>query len=287
MNYIYDNNKITFKQTDFNIKQILECGQSFRFIEIDEFTFKIIAHNKSIIIHAKDNNVTISNSSEQDFLQIWQNYFDLNTDYSSIKSALIQNDNVMKTCIPFGDGIRILRQDPFEIIITFIISQNNRIPMIKKVIENLSTNYGSKINDQDFAFPTFDQLKNITIEELNDCKTGFRSKYIRDFLDKIDSNEINLDQLQTLDYTDLKKELMKIKGVGTKVSDCIILFGFSITNAFPVDVWIKRVVEHFYFDGKDTKIDEIENFGKTNFGNYGGFAQQYLFYYARELQIGK
>ncbi len=287
MDYLSNNNKITFTQTDFNIKQILECGQSFRFNEIDENTFKIIAHNKSIIVHSKDNNVEIIGSSADDFENIWTNYFDLNTDYTKIKSTLLNNDPVMNTCIPFGDGIRILRQDPFEIIITFIISQNNRIPMIKKVIENLSTNYGTPINNTDYAFPTFQQLKNITVEELNDCKTGFRSKYIRDFLDKLETNEINLDHLKTLDYQALKKELMKIKGVGTKVSDCIILFGFSITNAFPVDVWIKRVVEHFYFKGKDTKIEEIELFGKTNFGNYGGFAQQYLFYYARELQIGK
>ncbi len=287
MDYSFNNNKITFSQTDFNIKQILECGQSFRFNELEENTFKIIAHNRSIVVHSKDNTVEITGTTEEDFNNIWYNYFDLSTNYTDIKSKLLSNDTVMKTCIPFGDGIRILRQDPFEIIITFIISQNNRIPMIKKVIENLSSRYGTPINETDFSFPTFDQLKNISIEELNDCKTGFRSKYIRDFLDKLSTNELDLNYLKTLEYQSLKKELMKIKGVGTKVSDCIILFGFSITNAFPVDVWIKRVVEYFYFNGIDTKIEEIENFGKTNFGDYGGFAQQYLFYYARELQIGK
>ncbi len=287
MDYTFKNNTITLNQTDFNIKQILECGQSFRFTELDENTFEIIAFNKLITVYSKDNIVKFIGTNETDFLDIWVNYFDLKTDYTLIKKTLLNDDEIMNTCIPFGDGIRILRQDPFEIIITFIISQNNRIPMIKKVIENLSMGYGTKIDDTNYAFPTFEQLKNITIEELNDCKTGFRSKYIRDFLDKIESNEINIDTLKTLEYQELKKELMKIKGVGTKVSDCIVLFGFSITNAFPVDVWIKRVVEYFYFDNNDIKIEDIEAFGKSKFGNYGGYAQQYLFYYAREQQIGK
>ncbi len=287
MNYTFKDNTITLSQKDFNIKQTLECGQSFRFTEIDESTFKIIAFGKVITVFSKNNIVKIYNTTENDFKTIWINYFDLNTDYTLIKNSLLQNDNVMSTCIPFGDGIRILKQDPFEIIITFIISQNNRIPMIKKVIENLSMGYGTKLDDNNFAFPTFEQLKNISIEELNECKTGFRSKYIRDFLDKLENKDIDINALKKLDYVSLKKELMKIKGVGTKVSDCIILFGFSVTNAFPVDVWIKRVVEYFYFDNNDTKIEEIENFGKTKFGNYGGYAQQYLFYYAREQQIGK
>ncbi len=287
MNYVYENNKIIIKQTDFNIKQILECGQSFRFVNIEENTFKIVAFNKVIYVSSTEDTVTIENTTEEDFLNIWVNYFDLNTNYSEIKKTLSKNDDVMKTCIEFGQGIRILRQDPFEIIITFIISQNNRIPMIKKVIENLSTTYGTKIDEDNYAFPTFEQLKNVTIEDLNDLKTGFRSKYIRDFLDKIEDKTINLESLKPLEYTELKKELMKIKGVGSKVSDCIILFGFSKTNAFPVDVWIKRVMEYFYFDKSDTKIDVIEKFGQDTFSNYGGYAQQYLFYYARELQIGK
>lgn len=287
MDYLIKNNKIIINQMDFNIKQTLECGQSFRFAEIDEHTFKIIAHNKALTITSNNNTIEFINTTEDDFLNIWTNYFDLQTDYSIIKNTLSSNDDVMKKCISFGDGIRILRQDPFEIIITFIISQNNRIPMIKKVIENLSTNYGSKINDIDYAFPTYEQLKNITIEQLNELKTGFRSKYIRDFLDKIEDNTIDIQYLYTLEYDELKKELMKIKGVGSKVSDCIILFGFSITNAFPVDVWIKRVVEYFYFDNQDTKKELIETFGKSKFNKLGGYAQQYLFYYARELQIGK
>ncbi len=287
MNYKVDNNKIILTQKDFDIKQILECGQSFRFTEISNNSFRIIAKNKVIIVTSINDTITIENCTEEDFLNIWVDYFDLKTDYTIIKNTLANSDDVMKTCINFGQGIRILRQDPFEIIITFIISQNNRIPMIKKVIENISMAYGTKLNDTDYAFPTFEQLKKISIDELNEMKTGFRSKYIRDFLDKLEDKTINLDELYQMDYSSLKKELMKVKGIGSKVSDCIILFGYSKTNAFPVDVWIKRVIEHFYFDSKDVQIQEIENFGKDKFGEYGGFAQQYLFYYARELQVGK
>lgn len=288
MDYIINDNKIIINnQKDFSIKQILECGQSFRFTEIDENTFSIVAHGKAIEVSSDDDTVVMKNVTEDDFLNIWCNYFDLETDYQKIKKCISKDDDVMKECIKYGSGIRILRQDPFEIIITFIISQNNRIPMIKKVVENISYKYGDKIDEENYAFPTFNQLKNATVEELNDLKCGFRSKYIRDFLDKLEDGTLDIENLKTLDYAELKTELMKVKGIGSKVSDCVILFGFSRTNAFPVDVWIKRVVEHFYFNGADTKISDIEKFGQTKFSIYGGYAQQYLFYYAREEQLGK
>lgn len=288
LNYKVFNNGITiYNQKDFDIKQILECGQSFRFKQLDENKFSIVAHNRVIEVTTNGETIEIVGTNEADFFNIWLNYFDLNTDYQSIKNIISKDDVVMQNCIKYGSGIRILRQDPFEIIITFIISQNNRITMIKTVIENISRAYGTKIDEENYAFPTFEQLKDISIEDLNSLKTGFRSKYIRDFLDKLSDNTINIENLKSLDNVSLKSELMKVKGIGSKVSDCICLFGFSRTSAFPVDVWIKRVVEYFYFDKKDIPIKEIEKFGIDNFGEYGGYAQQYLFYYAREEQIGK
>lgn len=288
MDYLVNNNNIIIKnQTDFDIKQILKCGQSFRFKEISENKFEIIAFGKVITVSSLNETVEIEGTTEDDFLNIWVDYFDLKTDYSQIKSVLSKNDDIMKKCVKYGNGIRILRQDPFEIIITFIISQNNRIPMIKKVVENIAEKYGKKIDDKHFAFPTFDELKNATTYDLNELKTGFRSKYIRDFLDKLENGTLNLEELKFLDENALKNELLKVKGIGNKVADCILLFGYGKTNAFPVDVWIKRVVEYFYFENMDTKKEIIEKFGRDNFGEYGGYAQQYLFYYAREEQIGK
>ncbi len=294
MEYYEEKDKIVLKnQKEFNIKQILECGQSFRFGEISENTFYIIAHKRIINVCVKEDTIEFFPCNKKDFEEIWVNYFDLNRDYGKIKSIITKNDLVMTNCSKYGSGIRILNQDKWEILITFIISQNNRIPMIKKVIKNISEKYGEYIgknpvdgNDV-FSFPTCEQLKNVTVDELLEQKCGFRSKYIVDAIEKVYNKTIDLEELKNLSTDEVKKALLSIKGVGPKVSDCVILFGFGRWEAFPVDVWIKRVVEYYYFDQKNMPIDTIEKFGKEKFGEYSGIAQQYLFYNAREEQIGK
>jgi N-glycosylase/DNA lyase len=266
---------------DFDIEQILECGQCFRFFKLDEKKYKIIARDREITVSQTKDRIIIEKSNASDFTNIWFDYFDMGRDYGAIKRSL-SRDKILRAAINYAPGIRILRQEKFECLISFIISQNKRIPMIKKTVENLCRAAGEKIGEHN-AFPTPEKLKDATVAELAACKTGFRAPYIIDAVDKIYNKKINL--ADSLSDGELKTELLKIKGVGEKVSDCVMLFAFGRYERFPIDVWIKRVMEHFYFNGKETPVKEIQKFALT-FGRYGGFAQQYLFNFARSEKIG-
>ncbi len=285
MEYKQKDDKIIMTDFDsFNIKEILECGQCFRFTKLDENEYIIIAKNRVLNIKQNKDEVYFYPCDKKDFEQIWINYFDLNRDYAKIKE-LLSNDKILKKAIDYAGGIRILNQQPWECLISFIISQNNRIPMIKQVIKNISEKYGEKSGDYYF-FPDKHSLANADILALTECKTGFRAKYIIDAAQKINSNLINLESLRLLSSDEARQKLILIKGVGPKVADCTLLFSLGKTDVFPTDVWVKRVMEHFYFNGSDTPIKEIHNFAKNTWSNLSGFAQQYLFYYARSLKIG-
>lgn len=268
----------------FNIEEILECGQCFRFERIDKMKYKIIAFGKRLFIEQNDTEVIFYPCTEEEFENVWMNYFDLNTDYNSIK-AIISSDDTVKKAIKFAPGIRLLNQEPWECLISFIISQNNRIPQIKKVIANISKKYGTEIGDGDYAFPTIEQLKNATMEELSDCRTGFRNKYIIDTVGKISKKIIELDKFGECDTAECRKRLMQCKGVGQKVADCVLLFSLKRREVFPTDVWVKRVMSHFYFDENEASIKDIHAKSDEIWGDAAGYAQQYLFYYARTLNI--
>lgn len=286
MKYVQDGDKVILKEFDsFDIEQILECGQCFRFEKISEKQYVIIAKGKVLNILQKGDIVEFYPLTVKEFEDIWIDYFDLNNDYSKIKDKLSKDDEVLKKAIEFAPGIRILNQQPWECLISFIISQNNRIPMIKKVIKNISQKYGEQC-ENNYFFPTLEQLSKATDDELKECKTGFRSKYILDAIDKVENKSVNLDQFDSLTTEKAKETLISIKGVGTKVADCVLLFSLKRKEVFPTDVWIKRVMEHFYFDDEETSIKKIHEYAKEHFGEYAGYAQQYLFYYARELKIG-
>ncbi|MCD8239572.1 MAG: hypothetical protein LUC92_09595 [Clostridiales bacterium] len=285
MNYFEKNSAVVLKERDsFDIEMILECGQCFRFKKTGEKEYRIIAEGKILNIKQTDDEVIFYPCTVKEFETIWINYFDLSTDYSAIKKAL-STDPVLKEACKFGWGIRILRQEPTECLISFIISQNNRIPMIKKVIENICEKWGEDLGGE-YAFPDVSAMQDANQEELMACKTGFRHKYIRDCLDKLLDGSLDLEGLKEADTKTIKTELMKVKGVGEKVADCVLFFAFSRCEVFPTDVWIKRVMEHFYFEGKETPIKEIHAFAENKWGSLAGYAQQYLFYYARTRKIG-
>ncbi len=286
MNYKVDGeNIILTAMNSFKISEILECGQCFRFTKVKEDEYKIIAKGKVLTIKQKGKEITFTPCTKDEFEKIWIDYFDLSLDYDVIKDQF-RNDLILKEAIKFGEGIRILNQDEFECLISFIISQNNRIPMIKKVINNISEKYGTKVGN-DYLFPTVEQLSKATLIELRQCKTGFRDKYIVDAIEKITTNKLDIYAINNLSTDKLKKELMTIKGVGEKVSDCVLLFAFNRKERFPVDVWVKRVMENLYFNNEDTDKAVIERYAKNNFGNYAGIAQQYLFNYAFHKKVGK
>lgn len=290
MEYIAKDNKIIFRNHSFNPKHIFECGQAFRWERNDDGSYTNVAFGRVINVSKEDDIITLDNVTEEDFNNIWIDYFDLNRDYDAIKEKL-SNNETMKEAMDFGYGIRILNQDHFETIISFIISANNQIPRIKKSIDIISREYGDEIGEYRgktyYSFPTFEALSKASVEDMREiCRVGFRDKRIIDTSQMICSGEFNLEESKNYDSSKLYDELIKFPGVGPKVASCIMLFAYGKGETFPVDVWIKRVMESLYI-GHETSKKNIGILAKDIFGEYGGFAQQYLFYYGRENKIGK
>ncbi|MCC8160666.1 MAG: 8-oxoguanine DNA glycosylase [Oscillospiraceae bacterium] len=272
---------------DFNIRHIFDCGQCFRFNRIDDNTYFGIAKGKALKISQSGDEVTFFNTSEKDFAETWYDYFDLGRDYGSIK-AVLSRDSVMKEAISYGGGIRILNQDLWESVISFIISASNNIPRIKGIIELFCNAYGDKIEymgNTYYSFPDISKTASLTKDDLAVIRAGYRDKYIMDAALKFKSGDLSEEYIKSLSTPDAKNALMSIKGVGNKVSDCILLFGLGRADSFPIDVWIKRIMEYCYFDGEQS-IETISRFAEKHFADMGGYAQQYLFFYARENKIG-
>ncbi len=289
---IYENKNTVILEgvSDFHPKHIFECGQCFRWKAQDDGSYTGVAKGRVINVSREGDKVYFKNTNLEDFNKIWKEYFDLDKDYTQIKNELSKIDKYLEKATEFGWGIRLLKQDPWEMIISFIISSNNRIPMIQKAIANLSREYGTYIGEYDgvdyYDFPTPQQLNKASIEEIRACSTGFRDKYIKSTTESVINNNDNVYEYFKLDTEDCRKELMKFNGIGPKVCDCIALFGMQKYDTFPVDVWVKRVMQEFYVED-DMSLPKIREYAIDKFGKLSGFAQQYLFYYARELGIGR
>ncbi len=262
----------------FDLDMIFDCGQCFRFERTEnEGEYEGVAKGRYIRLLQSEKEITIYGSDEQDFNEIWKHYLALDCDYEQIRSDIADrfgDDPTIRSAMEAGLGIRILCQDPWETVCSFIISQNNNIPRIKKIISALCASYGEKILAADriyYSFPTAKALYDAGEEAIFALKTGFRAKYIYDAAKRVVRGELDLDGLLSCNTEELLCELMKVKGIGLKVASCAALFGFSRTDAFPVDVWVKRVIEKYYGDGLDI----------SSLGQYAGIAQQYLFYYER------
>lgn len=269
---------------DFNLKETFECGQCFRWNEEEDGSYTGVAYDRVVNVKLEGNTLIIDNTDLNDFYDIWFDYFDLGRDYRQIKESL-SKDPVLKEAIQYGQGIRILRQDTWETLISFIVSQNNRIPQIKKVIENLASSFGNPIEYKGkvyYTFPKAEELVMFDVETIAQTKCGFRAKYILDAASKVFSGEIDLLKLFEYSTNEIRDILMSINGVGPKVADCVILYSIGRYDTFPTDVWIKRIVEYLYLKREGTPL-EIQLFAIDKFGDLSGFAQQYLFYYGREM----
>lgn len=277
---------------NFEPKHTFECGQCFRWNKTEKGSYIGVAYNKVIEVEKKRDNVLIYNASIQEYYDIWEQYFDFQRDYSQLKND-ISTDEIMKKSVEFGSGMRLLKQEPTELIISFIISANNMIPRIKKSIEKICNRWGKSITYEGkdyYTFPTLEELGTASVEELEECGIGFRAKYIHDTVEKLlegkkDTNSsYNIKNIIELDDDECHKALQNLSGVGPKVADCIMLFSMEKYSAFPVDVWVKRAMHKFYL-APDVSLKRIRDFGRERFGKLSGFAQQYLFYYARENHI--
>lgn len=283
--YAKDNNVIIEEVQDFVLSQILECGQCFHFDRTDNEEYDILAFDRALHIKQIDNRLILYTTKLEDYENIWRVYFDMENDYGSIKKKIAEADSLLLPAINNRQGIRILHQDFFETLISFIISQNKQIPQIKQCVKNISHKYGKEIigyNGETFySFPDVETLNSVSEEELRECKVGFRAPYIKSACKAVYDGNVTKEKLDRLSIRDARELLMTIKGVGEKVANCVLLFGLGRREAFPVDVWMKRIMEQMYFDGKDTKKCDIETFANEKFGAFSGYAQQYLFDYAR------
>ncbi len=260
----------------FSLDETFLCGQCFRWEKDSDGTFYGVVANHAVKMYYYDPKTIYVESSNPD-LVYWSHYLNFSNDYNVIEEKLWQ-DEKLRPCIEKGRGIRILRQDLWETIVSFIISANNNIPRIKKIISALCEAYGEKIEFDGkvfYGFPTPEVLSVLTPEDLAPIRAGFRDKYIIDAAQKVVSGEINLEELPKMSNSDAKTTLMKINGVGSKVADCVLLFALGRYKTFPQDVWIKRILNNLY--GIEEK--DIPDFVEKAFGNFGGIAQQYLYYY--------
>lgn len=283
----------TYKIKDidsFDLKDIFECGQCFRWNEQEDGSYTGVVKNNVLNVKKENNQIIFQGKCEDNIQELVEDYFDLNRDYEEIKKDLSKIDENMKTSIEYGKGIRILNQDLWETIISFIISANNNIPRIKGIIERLSQKYGKEIifeGKKYYTFPTPEELKNVTVEEYRNIGLGFRDIRLYETTKMILEKEIDLKKLKENPNTkEVREELLKLSGVGPKVADCILLFSdLKRFEVFPIDVWVRRVMNDLYIKNEDeNKVSkkQIEKIAKEKFGDLAGLAQQYLFYWRRE-----
>lgn len=263
--------KIKIKNNNFDLKQTFLCGQCFRWKEDESGAFSAIVSGKSIKTVQNGDEITIESDHTREFLE---NYFDLATDYSEYINRF-SADPTLKAACDGSHGIRILRQEPFETLISFIISQNNNIPRIIGIIDRLCESFGEKRGDF-YSFPDAKTLSALSEADLAPLRAGFRCRYILDAAGKVNRGEVDLESIYNMDYESGKALLKTIVGVGDKVADCVLLFAYHKTEAFPMDVWIKRITAEYYSSGLPECM-----------GEYKGIAQQYLFEYFRKHAEGK
>ncbi|WP_310602915.1 DNA-3-methyladenine glycosylase family protein [Anaerosporobacter sp.] len=272
----------------FDLKQTLECGQCFRYECLDNNEYIIVAKGYMLHVKQEGDRLSFYNSTMEEVQSIWIPYFDLDRDYGEIKRRLNEKDNLIGEAIEQKSGVRILNQDFFEMLITFIISQNKQIPHIMQIVARISERYGEYIGEWNakkyYSFPTPEVLGQATEQDFLDMKAGFRAKYLVDACRRIINRELCEEELYQMDYEEALEKIQIINGVGEKVGNCVLLFGIGRREAFPIDVWMARIMERLYFN-KPAKKEEMQAFAKEHFGEYGGYAQQYLFYFARDNRV--
>ena len=258
-----------YQADGFSLKSTLECGQCFRWKKLADGSFFGVVGNHSLRIEQKEDTVIFYDTTEEEFQQLWRNYFDFDTDYHTIYQQIC-TDSVIEKSYTYTDEIHILRQQPCEALCSFIISQNNNIPRITGIIDRLCRQFGEPMKNGVFSFPSPQRLASLHVDDLAGLRAGFRAKYILDAARKITDGTIDIQGIYHSNIDEARKELQKICGVGPKVADCVLLFGFYRLEAFPVDVWIKRAMNYFYQNGFPKELMP-----------YGGIAQQVIFHYIR------
>ena len=271
----------------FNLKYTVECGQCFRWkkLETEDNTYVGVIKDRVLKVRQEKNKIYVLSSKEENLESVVTEYFDLNTDYEEIEKEIIKFDDNVKKAVTNTSGIRILNQDFFETLMSYIISANNNIPRISKSVNELSKRYGKKIEflgEEYYLFPTVKELENVTKEEYRECGVGFRDAYLYNTVKEILNGSIDLENIDNMTTQNLRNKLLTLKGVGPKVADCILLFSCKRGEVFPIDVWVERVMSVLYFKEQKSTKKQILEYANNKFSKYAGIVQQHLFYNMRE-----
>lgn len=267
-------------KNNFDLKATITCGQIFRYTDEDN-VFTVIIKDRVIRLTEAGENIIIESNKEDDLKEIIYDYLDLNRDYSLIERNILKKDEKLSDALLFSRGMNMIHQDPFETLIAYIISQNNRVASIANSLNLISYNYGEKVNFKGrdyYLFPKFDKIKDLCEDDFRKCKVGFRDKYICGILKSISNNDLNLDSIYNMNSEEALKYLMSFKGIGNKVASCILLFAYQKFDVYPIDTWVKKFMKEDYnIEGEKN----IKEFTLNKYGEYSGLAIQYMFNYKR------
>lgn len=267
-------------KNNFDLKNTVTCGQIFRYYEIDD-GYVIILKDRVISLKTNDDYIIIESNNDDNLEEVICDYFDLNRDYSKIEEKMLKKDDKLKDAIMFSRGLKMIHQDPFETIISFVISQNNRVPSIAKSLNLIAEAYGKKVTFKDkeyYLFPNYSDLKNLKEENYRACKVGFRDKYLYEIVQNINNNNLDLNKIYTMSSRDSLDYLMSFKGIGNKVASCILLFAYQKFDVYPIDTWVKKfMIEDYGIEGEKN----IKEFTSNTYKEYSGLAIQYMFNYKR------
>ena len=264
----------------FNLKDTMECGQAFRYERIHRNTYEIISRGQRVIAAQKDGVLALSCDMAA-YESLWADYFDMGSDYGFMKAKLLEADGRLAGFIESKPGIHILKQEPFEMLLTFIISQNKAMTHIKELVKRLADTYGDRVEDElgsYHRFPTSEQLTHVSEVDFRTLKVGFRAPYLVDAVEKVATGKLDMEGLKSMSTHDAREQLLTVKGVGRKVADCVLLFGYHRMDVFPLDVWMKRAMNRLYFPDGPGSDREILALAQEKFGDLSGIAQQYIFY---------
>jgi len=273
----------SFYVKDFDLQKTIESGQIFHYKKVDNDAYLVATGKRALFVKQKGEKLYFLGASKEEI----KNVFGLNDNLNKIYEGITKDgkDKILVDAVKKFFGTRIMQQDPFECLISYILSINSNIPRIKRNVEDLCKKYGEEIKINSYSinlFPSFERLKDVSLEELERLRFGFRAKFIKQTISLLP--KINLYSLQNKNFEEAKKDLMSLPGVGEKVAGCVLLYSFKKLESFPVDIWIKRIMSKYYLK-KEATIKEIKEFARNYFGEYAGYAQLYLFLYAREMKI--
>ena len=267
-------------KNNFDLKSTITCGQIFRFSE-NNGEFIIIIKDRVVSLKEENDYIVVESNNENNLKEVVEDYFDLKRDYDLIQKSILKRDKKLSDAIVFSKGLKMIHQDPFETLIAYIISQNNRVPSIANALNLISLNYGKKVvfkGKDYYLFPTLDDLKNLSIGDFRNCKVGFRDKYLYEIIRAIENKSLELEKINDMNSIEALNYLVGFKGIGNKVASCILLFAYQKFDVYPIDTWVKKFMKDDYnIEG----ISNIKKFTLETYKEYSGLAIQYMFNYKR------